>query len=284
MNEREIQTARSALGYLTKHRLEQPSLGELAAHVGVSRHHLSRLFHRAVGLSPGRYVAMLTASHAEALLADGVSVLDAALATGLSGPARLHDLVTAVHAVTPGELKRGGAELTIRWGFTKTPFGECLIGITPRGVCHLGFVTDGRAAARQDLRARWPEARLVEDATGATHVADTVFSDALRRGRRGVELFVRGTNFQVRVWEALLCIPEGCAISYGDLAAALGRDAASARAVGNAVGANPVGWLIPCHRVLRANGALGGYRWGVSRKKRMLRAESRPEIRGPMAR
>jgi len=258
-----------AIRFLDDHAREQPDLGTVAAAAGLSPHHFQRLFRRWAGISPKRFVQFLTAGHARALLARAHGTLDAALASGLSGPGRLHDLMVNVYAATPGELRAGGAGLVIRCGFAPTPFGECLLARTPRGICHLAFADDGRRAALQTLAARWPQARLVRDDAGSTTLARRLFAPAAPRNAQPLALHLHGTNFQIRVWEALIRIPAGAALSYQDLARSLGAPRAT-RAVASAVAANSVALLIPCHRVLRKSGAFGDYRWGATRKQALL--------------
>jgi AraC family transcriptional regulator, regulatory protein of adaptative response / methylated-DNA-[protein]-cysteine methyltransferase len=271
-----------AIRYLQREFRSQPDLAEVAAAVGVSEYHFQRLFRRWAGISPKRFVQYLTATHARALLRDSHSVLDAALRSGLSGPGRLHDLMVNVEAMTPGEVGRGGEGLRIAFGFHAGPFGECLIAATERGVCGMQFVGEAdRAGALAELGDRWPHARLEEDASLTAAIHRRVFPAAAGEAERTpVTLLVRGTNFQIRVWEALLRIPVGAAVSYGQLAAAVGAPGA-ARAVGSAVARNPIAYLIPCHRVIRGSGEVGEYRWGSARKAAMLgweasRAEARP--------
>lgn len=209
----------------------------------------------------------MTLAHAKRVLRDSASVLDASYSVGLSGPSRLHDLFVSVDAMTPGEFKSQGDGLSIRTGFSPSPFGECLIGVTDRGVCWLSFA-DGRENARADLQARYPKAKLVDDARAAKDVSERAFTTS-----EPTKLCVRGTNFELQVWRALLRIPLGARVSYSGVARALGRPNAS-RAVGRAVGANPVAYLIPCHRVIRASGAFQGYRWGNRRKQALLAWEA----------
>lgn len=258
-----------AIRHLERHAGDQPELAEVAAAAGLSPYHFQRLFTRWAGVSPKRFVELLTVEHAKDLLRSRASVLDAALAVGLSGPGRLHDRFVALEAATPGEFKAGGAGLTIRWGIHASPFGAVFAALTARGVCRLAFVDD-EAAEREALAAAWPGARLVRDDGVTAAVAAAVFAG---NGGAKPPLWVRGTNFQVAVWRALLRVPEGAVCTYGDLAAAIGRPSA-ARAVGQAVGANPVACLIPCHRVIRTIGALGGYRWGAQRKRALLAWEA----------
>jgi len=252
-----------AIRYIDDNCEEQPSLERVAAHLGLSPFHCQRLFKRWAGVSPKRLLQSLTVEHAKHLLLDSTSVLETALEVGLSGGSRLHDHFVALEAVTPGEYQRRGEGLTIRYGFGSSPFGEALIGRTERGVCALSFPQD-RDEGEAWLRRQWPGAAFSVDRAGTRRVASEIFE----RGAR-VPLFVRGTNFQVQVWRALLAIPVGEASTYGRIAQSVGRAKAS-RAVGGAVGANRVAFLIPCHRVLRELGGTGGYRWGTTRKRAML--------------
>lgn len=262
-----------AIRFLEENRQRQPELCEVAASVGLSEFHFQRIFKRWAGVSPKRFLQFLTAEHARRLLDGSRSVLDAAYAAGLSGPGRLHDLTVNVHALTPGELQRQGEGTLVRYGFHPSPFGECLLMETDRGICGLAFVTEaGRDETLADLAARWPRADLVRDDRATLKTAEQVFA-----GASGVTLDVRGTNFQIRVWEALLLVPEGTLTTYGGLARAIDAPQA-ARAVGSAVARNPISYLIPCHRVIRASGAFGNYRWGPARKKTMVGFELAKEI------
>jgi AraC family transcriptional regulator of adaptative response/methylated-DNA-[protein]-cysteine methyltransferase len=256
-----------AIRFLEQHADERPSLADVARSAGLSPAHFQRLFSRWAGVSPKRFLQYLAKEHAAELLRRSTTVLDAAYEAGLSGPGRLHDLFVNCEAATPGEVASGGRGIDICWGFHPTPFGECLLGITARGICHLSFVgPGGRRAALDGLRTRWPRAILREDRALAARTAARVFRAT---GRGNLSLHLAGTNFQIKVWEALLRIPPGAATTYGDVARRIGRPSA-VRAVARAVGANPVAWLIPCHRVLRSVGTLGGYRWGIERKRAML--------------
>lgn len=263
-----------ALEYLDSHARSQPSLDDVAAAVGLSPHHFHRLFRRWAGTTPKRFLQMLTLEAARARLAASRSVLQAAYDVGLSGPGRLHDLFVTVDGVTPGEFAKQGAGVEITFGTAATPFGTAVLGRTGRGVCHLSFIdpapgaADGSiAGARAEVMEQWPEAALRRDDAAARSLADALFA-----GDRP-PLHVRGTNFQLRVWSALLAIPEGHVAAYGDVAAGVGRPAA-ARAVAGAVARNRVAWLIPCHRVIRKVGEAGGYRWGTTRKRAMLAWEA----------
>lgn len=270
----DYQRVAEAIHYLEQNYQNQPDLDDLATHLHLSPYHLQRLFTRWAGISPKRFVQFLTTEHAKQLLVDAHSVLDATYETGLSSPGRLHDLFVALEAVTPGEFKNKGVGLTIFYGRHSTPFGECLLAATERGICMLLFVDDhGWATAVQDLQTQWQEAQLVEDATFTQPLINTIFPSETTTGHRSVNLLVKGTNFQIKVWEALLKIPAGTACSYEDVAQAIGQPSA-ARAVGGAVGANPIGYLIPCHRVIRKSGVIKEYRWGATRKKAILSWES----------
>lgn len=272
----DYQRIEQLIGYLDSHFRAQPSLAELAAVAGLSEAHLQRLFTRWAGISPKRFLQHLTASHAERLLA-AHPVLEASLESGLSGSGRLHDLMITLHAVTPGEIRSGGEGLTLRYGSAPSPFGPCLLAMSERGVCRLAFTPPERPeTVRAELAARWPRAHLVEDTAAAAAMAAAIFAGA--PPRRPLALWVRGSNFQLQVWQALLRVPPGQVVSYQALAQAVGRPGA-ARAVGNAVGDNPVAYLIPCHRVIRKSAGLGDYRWGRSRKQVLLAWErGRAEI------
>lgn len=263
-----------AIRFIEQNFRAQPRLATIAQSARLSEFHFNRLFRRWAGITPRQYLAYVTHSAARRELAGSASVLDAAYSVGLSGAGRLHDLAVTLEAVTPGELKAGGAGVAIRYGFSDTPFGRALLGSTPRGVCALSFVEAGAdAAAVQALTAEWPNAQLRRDDAGAMALSARIWNAADERGGSAREvplrLAVQGTNFQLKVWQALLWQGAGSPTTYSALATAL-RRAGSERAVGNAVGANPVAWLIPCHNVLRKDGGLGGYHWGEDRKRAML--------------
>jgi len=280
----DYQRVAQAIQYLEQNYQTQPSLDELAAQLALSPFHLQRLFTQWAGVSPKRFVQYLTAEHAKHLLAHAHSVLDAAYETGLSSPGRLHDLMIATEAVTPGEFKQRGAGLQIAYGRHETPFGDCLLAATTRGICQLLFLTEGGwTQAVTELRDQWREADLVEDTTQTQPYIDQIFPVNGQQGQRAVTLLLKGTNFQLKVWNALLQIPQGVAWSYEDVAQAIGQPTA-ARAVGGAVGANPIGYLIPCHRVIRKSGVIQEYRWGPTRKKAILAWESaQQELRSQAA-
>ena len=260
----------TAIHFLEQNFRQQPSLEEVAAAVGLSEYHFHRLFSRWVGTTPKRFLRFLTAEYAKERLADSASVLDAAYDAGLSGSGRLHDLLVNLEAISPGEYKRGGAGLVIAYGIHPSPFGACLLAVTERGVCGLEFLADrsGRQT-REDLAARWPGAELVEDPALTAPYLERLFPPSGEHDGVPIPLLVKGTNFQLSVWQALLRIPPGDLVGYGDIARHLGKPGA-ARAVGSAVGANPISYLIPCHRVIRSVADFGNYRWGAERKKAMI--------------
>jgi AraC family transcriptional regulator of adaptative response/methylated-DNA-[protein]-cysteine methyltransferase len=267
-----------ALAFLEENWRARPSLEAAAGAAGVSPHHFHRMFARWTGTSPKRFAEAFAHAFSRSLLADGASVLEAALEAGLSGPSRLHDLVIAHESVTPGDAKRRGEGLEFRWGAAATPFGTGVFLIAPRGLSGLAFARDNSEdnsedngedikAAFADLAARFPAADFTEDNAAATAMAERVF------GGGNISLALYGSPFQRQVWRALLAIPDGACVSYGDIAQAIGRPGAG-RAVGAAVGRNPVSWLIPCHRALSADARLTGYHWGVERKRAMLAWET----------
>ena len=269
---RDYQRMADTLQWISAHFEEQPSLADIASRAGTSPYHFQRLFSRWVGLSPKKYVQFLTLERAKACLDASQSVLDAAFMAGLSSPGRLHDLFVNIEAVTPGEYRRGGAGLVIRHAIHESPFGPCLLMHTERGICALAFVDDGNDARTLACMARrWPNARLIADREAGEALAARAFAAPGNEGDP-VTLLLHGTPFQIQVWNALLRVPMGSVTSYQALANYIGNPDAS-RAVGTANGANPISYLIPCHRVIRKSGALGGYRWGLGRKLAMLSQE-----------
>lgn len=245
------------------------TLDRLAARMGMSPAHFQRVFSAWVGVSPKRYQQYLALDHARSLLARRFTVLDTSLATGLSGGGRLHDLFLRWEAMSPGDYARGGAGLTIRWGWFDSPFGPALVTGTEKGLCGLAFAAEtGEAAAFADLTGRWPRAAYVEDPAMLRPWVLSAFGAAPGRNA-DTPLYLIGAPFQIKVWEALLAIPTGHVTTYGEIAGAIGHPRA-VRAVGTAVGRNPISWLIPCHRALRKSGALGGYHWGLPVKRAML--------------
>ena len=267
-----------AIEFVAAYARQQPSLAEIAAAANWSEYHFAREFRRWTGISPKQWLQQLSLTAAKQALDDERSVLQAALDAGLSGSGRLHDLFVTLEAVTPGEYKSRGRGLTMWFGTAQSPFGEALIVRSGRGIAFLAFADEnGLFAGFDDFRATWRDADWEQDQAGAKRIADTVWRAAPRAGRR-LTLWVHGSNFQLQVWRALLAAGQSRTLSYAALAESMGR-ASACRAVGSAVGANPVGWLIPCHHVLRANGALGGYRWGLERKQAMLAWELARSVR-----
>ena len=251
---------------------ETASLDELAAAAGLSAPHFQRVFRRWIGISPKGFQQFLTVEYAKQRLVQSHRVLDAAYDAGLSGPGRLHDLFVSCEAMTPGEYKSQARDMVVRYGFHRSPFGECLLMTTEPGICALGFAAkEGEAAARRaalaDLGGQWSFARLVEDREATAPVAARIF--AAPDSAAPLTLLLKGTNLQIKVWEALLRIPMGHLATYQDLAYHVGKPAA-ARAVGNAVAHNAISYLIPCHRVIRKSGAINSYRWGTARKKALI--------------
>jgi AraC family transcriptional regulator of adaptative response/methylated-DNA-[protein]-cysteine methyltransferase len=259
-----------AILFLETNFREQPGLKDIAASVGLSEYHFQRLFRRWAGISPKRFLQYLTAEYAKDLLRESRNVLEVAYEVGLSGGGRLHDLCVNIHGVTPGELRDQGTGLAIRYGFHPSPFGEGLLAVTKRGICGLMFLSSGgRQEAIARLKSQWQGAVLREDPSATQPFVDRIFAPSRYGADPALTLFVKGTNFQVKVWEALLRIPMGSVVSYQDVAVSIAAPGA-ARAVGSAVAQNPVAFLIPCHRVIRKTGAFGDYQWGSARKKAIL--------------
>ena len=265
---RDYERVARAIEFLRRNAASQPDLAAVARHLHLSEHHFQRLFTRWAGVSPKRFVQYLTVEHAKSRLAATSGVLELAGTVGLSGPGRLHDLFVTLEALSPGEDKAGGAGLAIHYGVHESPFGAALVAVTARGVCGLHFV-DGAGDGVERLRQDWPGAELRQDRDGTAPVFERLFRPLTSQPGRPLALLVKGSNFQVKVWRALLELPFGSLATYGHVAGRIGAPG-SARAVGTAVGANPIAWLIPCHRVIRESGALGGYRWGTGRKAAML--------------
>jgi AraC family transcriptional regulator of adaptative response/methylated-DNA-[protein]-cysteine methyltransferase len=270
---RDYRRVERALQWLAENAERQPSLEESADAAGLSPFHFQRIFSRWAGVSPKQFLQYMSLERAKKRLAEGASVLEASMDAGLSGPSRLHDAFVSVESVTPGEYKRGLAGTRVAYGYHPTPFGDCVALTTARGLCGLGFVGDGdRDAAFQDLARRFPNATFQERTGDTAAVVRQVFAAADGPADAPLRVLLHGTPFQVQVWRALLEIPRGGHACYGDLAARIGSPGA-ARAVGAAVGANPISYLIPCHRVIRKTGALGGYHWGEGRKLAILGME-----------
>ncbi len=260
-----------AINYVDAHAERQPELSEVAAAVGLSEYHFQRLFTRWAGISPKRFLQFVTKENAKGLLDRSENLLDTSYQVGLSSLGRLHDLFVTTEAVTPGQYKSRGAGVTIRYGLHPTPFGECLIGITERGICHLAFVQESEGDVIDELVSEWQHARMIEDYEATAPLVEPIF-DLSRRAGVPLNLHLRGTNFQIKVWEALLRVPPGSVTTYGQIAKQVGQPTAT-RAVGSAVGHNPIAVLIPCHRVIRKLGEFGNYRYGATRKKALLAHE-----------
>src|SRR4051794_18028534 len=261
---------RRAVAFISEHWRGQPEVEEIAEAVGVTPTELHHLFRRWAGLTPKAFLQALTLDHARRLLRDSASVLDASFEVGLSGPGRLHDLFVTHEAMSPGEWKSGGAGLTVSYGFHPSPFGTALVMTTERGLAGLAFADPGEEqTALADMRSRWPMANIVEDCAGTAPLAARVFNTSLWRANRPLRIVLIGTDFEVRVWETLLEIPLGRAMTYSAIAAKLGASKAT-RAVGAAVGKNPLSFVVPCHRVLGKSGDITGYHWGLTRKRAML--------------
>ena len=261
---------RRAIAFVSEHWRAQPEIDVIAAAAGVSASDLHRLFRRWAGITPKAFLQALTLDHARRLLRNSASVLDTTFEVGLSGPGRLHDLFVTHEAMSPGEWKSGGSGLTMSYGFHPSPFGSALVMTTPRGLAGLAFADPGEEeAALADMKGRWPKAHMVEDRGRTAPLARRIFDSRLWRADRPLRVVLIGTDFEVRVWETLLRIPMGRAMTYSGIAAKLGTTKA-ARAVGAAVGKNPVSFVVPCHRVLGKSGDVTGYHWGLTRKRAML--------------
>jgi AraC family transcriptional regulator of adaptative response/methylated-DNA-[protein]-cysteine methyltransferase len=271
LDSREFARMTRAIEYIDREYQRQPKLAEIARFTGLSEFHFNRLFRRWTGLTPKQYLAEVTSRAAGPALRTEPSVLDAAHSVGLSGGGRLHDLTVSLEAMTPGEIRAGGEGVTIRHGVAATPFGAAFIAETGRGLCRLAFLDGASDAAElRAMRSAWPKASFERDDERATTLVDIIWGHKPAT----LPLAVCGTNFQVQVWRALIELDPCETVTYSALARKLGHPK-GARAVGNAVGANPIAWVIPCHRVLRTGGELGGYRWGVARKQMIRRWEER---------
>jgi AraC family transcriptional regulator, regulatory protein of adaptative response / methylated-DNA-[protein]-cysteine methyltransferase len=270
---------RKVIEFISKDYRDQPSLDLLAEVTGLEATALQKLFTRWAGLSPKAFLQAVTMDHARRLLDDGLPLLDAAYEVGLSGPSRLHDLFVTHEAMSPGDFKTRGGALTIRYGFHPSPFGLALIMATERGICGLAFANeDGEEAALADMTRRWPDATYVRDDAAVAGEAAIVFDPSRWSAERPLRIVLIGTDFQVRVWQSLLEVPMGKATTYGTIARKIGAPKA-ARAVGAAVGANPISFVVPCHRAVGATGALTGYHWGLTRKRAMLGWEAGQVLR-----
>ncbi|MEL6113069.1 MAG: methylated-DNA--[protein]-cysteine S-methyltransferase [Pseudomonadota bacterium] len=284
-NRESLEPVAAAIEFLVAHAHDQPSLDRLAAHFDLSPAHFQRVFKAGAGVSPKTFLQYLTAGHARDALRAGQSVMAAAYEAGLSGPSRLHDLTLVTDAMTPGTVRKRGEGVEISYGRFAGPFGVAMIGVTDKGICWLSFTDPADSGPNKcevaELQAEWPRAKVSHDPAAIEPVARqiTAYLISLRTNNKSQKnanplcLHVKGTNFQLKVWEALLKIPFGACVTYGDIAKALGKPSAS-RAVGAAVGANPISVLIPCHRVIRASGVIQNYRWGAARKDTLLALEA----------
>lgn len=269
----DYQRIEQAIRYIEDQYKNQPTLRQIADHVGLSEYHFQRLFTRWAGTSPQRFMRYLTKEYAKQQLANSASLLDATYEAGLSSPSRLHDLFVTYEAMTPAEFRALGAGVTLRYGMHETPFGPCLIVVTDRGITDLRFLDQENTAEILigTFRAEWPEAVCTLDAAATLpYIQQLFYTDS---AAAPLPILLRGTNFQIKVWEALLRIPTGRLVCYDHVACAIGQPSAS-RAVGTAIGSNRIAYLIPCHRVLQKSGGLGGYRWGTARKQAMLAREA----------
>lgn len=263
---KDYQRIEAALHFVAMNFQEQPSLADIAASVHLSEYHFQRLFNRWVGVSPKQFLQYLTVQYARDCLTSGSSVLDTSVQSGLSAPARLGELFVRLESVTPGEFRRKGSGIAIQYGYHPTPFGECVIGISGRGITGLQFCDPGgREAALAEMQSRLSQADYVADQQSTGRVVTQIFNPRSRPANQPLSVMVSGTAFQIKVWEALLRLPLGSRVSYQYLATDIGQPKA-VRAIGTAIGRNPLAVLIPCHRVIRSDGLLGGYHWGLGRK------------------
>lgn len=270
----DYQRIEKAIEFLTDNFHTQPGLREIAAKIHMSEYHFQRLFGRWVGISPKRFLQFLTKEHAKTLLEKSINLLDVTYEAGLTSPGRLHDLFVTCEAVTPGEYKDKGEGLEIAYGYHATPFGECMLATTDRGICGLNFVqNDDRRQALASLKLRWKNATLIDNPDAIRSIVNRIFNPLVGQNSIPLHLVLNGTNFQIKVWEALIKIPTGLVVSYEDVATHIGMPKAS-RAVGNAVGSNPVSFVIPCHRVIRKTAEFGNYGGGKARKLAILGWES----------
>ena len=267
----DYQRIASAISFIRQNHLNQPSLSAVAQHIGLSESHFQRLFTRWAGISPKRFLQYLTLEYAKSRIDHTKNLQDLTSDVGLSSPGRLHDLFVNLEAMSPGEYQQSGKGMVIRYGVHHTPFGKALIATTARGVCNLHFLDTAadELIAEQIIKSFWSNAQVIRDQKITKSLCQLIFYSADLNEQKSLTLLVKGTNFQIQVWRALLKIPSGGLVTYQTIAEAIARPTAS-RAVGNAVGKNPIGYLIPCHRVIRASGEIGNYRWGIERKNALL--------------
>lgn len=267
----------AAIAFIRQHQKEQPDLSQIAAQVGLSDYHFQRLFTQWAGISPKRFVQYLTIERAKATMQETNDLLSLSVDVGLSSPSRLHDLFVTIEAMSPGEYKSGGKGLEIHYGLHKTRFGQAVIAMTRRGLCTLQFWDDPSLSVADWLANSWPQATLIEDSRATKELCDRLFAPLSNQTLKPIDepnaktlsLLVKGTNFQLQVWRALLQIPLGGLTTYQTIAEMIHRPKA-VRAVGSAIGKNPIGYLIPCHRVIRTSGEMSGYRWGLGRKQAII--------------
>jgi len=260
----------SAINFIRERHKERPSVDEVASHTNTSRYHFQRLFKKWAGITPLQFMNSLTLEYSKQKLTESADILNTAYDAGLSGSGRLHDLFVNFEGMSPGEFKSAGEGVTISYGFSETPFGEALIASTTRGICYMGFIEDSRKSLFEDMQRRYPSSEYAENGDLASGLIDRIFDE---KSKKPFNISVKGTNFQINVWRALLKIPEGKFVHYQDVANYLGMPKGY-RAVASAIASNPVGYLIPCHRVLAKSGAFSGYRWGVTRKQALFVRES----------
>ncbi len=274
----DYQRIAKAIAFIRQHHLTQPDLKTVAQYIELSEDYCQKLFTRWAGISPKRFLQYLTLEYAKSKIGQTKSLLDLTYDIGLSSPGRLHDLFVKLEAMSPGEYKAGGRGLEIRYGVHDTPFGQSLIAITPRGICNLHFLEQAsNLSPGQILQQSWSDAEIIHDREATQNLCDRIFNSVTCKERKPLTLLVKGTNFQIQVWRALLKIPFGEITTYQTIAKEIARPTAT-RAVGNAIGKNPIGYLIPCHRVIRGSGELGGYRWGTERKTALLSWEASRSI------
>ena len=266
----DFQRIEKAIQFIEVNFKSQPTLDQIAESAHLSKYHFDRIFKRWAGISPIQFLQFMTLDYTKQKLIESKSLLETSLKAGLSGPSRLHDLFVTFEAMTPGDFKKQGAGLKISYGFSDSPFGDCLLAITERGICHLGFVKgDKRSEALNQLFDTWPGATFTESPKLVLSMAKSIFRIGQTKNMRPFNLHLKGTNFQINVWKALLSIPEGWVVSYHDIASYIGHPKAF-RAVANAIAINPVAYLIPCHRVIAKSGKIHQYRWGSARKKAII--------------
>ncbi len=266
----DYQRIEKAIQFIENNFRYQPNLNEIAESVHLSKYHFNRIFKRWAGITPIQFLQFMTLDYTKKKLSESDSILESALDAGLSGPGRLHDLFVTFEAMTPGEFKKQAAGIKISYAFSSSPFGDCLIATTERGICHLGFVEeDKRSEALDQLFKTWPGATFTESSESVSSKINSIFKIDKTKYSQPFNLHLKGTNFQINVWKALLNIPEGQVVSYQDIASHIGHPKAF-RAVANAVAINPVAFLIPCHRVIAKSGKIHQYRWGSARKKALI--------------